>query len=102
MKLTRFIFASLCALPILLVLYLFVGSWDIMPQDPPLPFWTFAFILPLWPYCVYDVIFQRDPSGIMNIVVFLITVLFWGFFIELIFMAMARMSPNKIAEANRH
>jgi hypothetical protein len=100
MRLHRFIIASLCLLPVLIVLYAFIESWsaDWMPQDPPLPFrWAVVmwFIrLALWPFCVYDLIFQRDPSGIAFLVMLLITALFWGFIIELLFMLKRRLWPN--------
>ena len=76
-----------------------------MPQDPPLPFhWAVVmwFIrLAVWPICVYDVIFQRDPSVVTALVMLLLTVAFWGFIIELVFMAKSRLWSNTEID-NRH
>ena len=60
-----------------------------MPQDPPLPFFWAAVMwgirLALWPLCLYDVLFQRDPSGLMLVFLLLATAVFWGYIIELIY-----------------
>ena len=69
-----------------------------MPQDAPLPFFWAVVMwlirLVLWPFCIYDVIFQRDPLGVAFVVMLLLTVLFWGFIIELVFMAKSRLRPK--------
>jgi hypothetical protein len=99
MKLSRFIITSLCILPVLILLYAFIDSWsaDWMPQDPPLPFrWAVVmwFIrVALWPF-----LSQQAPHGISWLVLLLVTALFWGFIIELLFMVKRRLLPNKSPE----
>jgi len=65
-----------------------------MPQDPPLPFrWAVVmwFIrVALWPF-----LSQQAPHGISWLVLLLVTALFWGFIIELLFMVKRRLWPNK-------
>src|SRR5882724_4576704 len=104
MRLSRFIITCLGMLPVLIALYAFIDSWraDWMPQDPPLPFcWTVVmwFItLALWPFCIYDVVFQRGPAGVAFLVTLLITVSFWGFVVELVVMAKSRLWPHTALE----
>ena len=91
MRLRRFIIISLCALLVLMRSYAFISSWsaDWMPQDPPLPFFWSAVMwgirLALWPLCVFDLAFQRDPSGLVLVFLLLAAAAFWGFIIELIY-----------------
>ena len=104
MRLSKFIIISLCLLPVLTMQYAFIDTWseNWMPQDPPLPFSGVALMwfirLALWPFFVYDVVFQRDPSGVAFLIILLITALFWGFVIELLFMVKRRLWPNKSPE----
>jgi len=100
MNLRRLILGSLWAMPILGFLDIFIGNFDYMPQDPPVPVLVTASIwfcaLALWPLFVYALIFQHDPTGISSLAVLLTTMLFWGFIVELLFITKARLWPNPV------
>jgi hypothetical protein len=99
MSLKRFIIVSLCMLPFLFALYVVVDSWSAewMPQDPPPPSCWAVFMwlvkLVFWPFFFSDLIFPDGLTDLALLVVLLITGLFWGFVVELIFMVKARLWP---------
>lgn len=92
----RFILCSLCAMPVLLGLYVFLASdCGELPDDPTVSLSLVAFIyfgaLVLWPFFVHGLAFHQAPHGILWLAMFAVTALFWGFIIEWLFLVKTRL-----------
>src|SRR5690242_1545160 len=102
MRLRRIINSSLLAIPVLFGLYVFLASDYGELPDPPVPLTGAAFIwfgaLVLWPFLVRGIIWQHEPQGMVWLVTFLVTALFWGFIVEWLFTIKTRLWPTKSPE----
>jgi len=90
-------------MPVLLGLYVFLASdYGELPDDPTVSVGLVAFLyfgaLVMWPFFLHGLVFQQAPHGIVWLAMFVVTALFWGFIVELLFMVKTRLWPNQSPE----
>jgi hypothetical protein len=109
MKARRFIISTICAtvfaFGLLLVLIFYFP--DQVNQTHSLP--TFghellraACLIVLWPFAIVLLILHRDPPLLMGVLLLLVTGLFWGVMVELVFILKSRLKKHcciKMSEA---
>jgi hypothetical protein len=108
MRLRRVIISSLCALPVVIGLYLWIAVVDdeIMPQDPPHSvIWsafTWCCMVALWPLliAIYGVL-HHDPPAVCWPLLWVFAAFFWGLIAEVVFVAKARLCPIERAGGDR-
>ena len=103
MKMHRFIISSICAMLVVLGLFLWLilGFPDHMnPTDPPPTIGheilRFVCMIACWPFAIVSLIFHRDPPLLIYwLLLWVVTGVFWGLIIEVFFVVKARLRPNK-------
>ena len=99
MRLRRIFLGGCFVMPLLFCLYgcLVAGDYG-GPHDPPVPILWQAFLwfcaLMLWPFLVASLLFHLEPMSVFWFVLWLVTGLFWGLMIELVYVAGKRLRPN--------
>jgi hypothetical protein len=99
-KTRRVIVFSVCAMGVLLGLFLWQVLWygDIMPNNPPASPYENAFslvcTLSMWLFVVAAAVFGKDPPVVLWLPLWVLTGLFWGLLIEWLRNAATRLTAR--------